>query len=103
MNTLELVRVVRDKLFEYQEDPLSDAYLITMLEEAYRAIYQHMVRANDTLFGQEHLLQVVSGQSMYDLPTNLMGKRVEAVFIPSPPVGVNLCTASPAMNILPRE
>jgi hypothetical protein len=43
-----------------------------------------MVKSNDMLFAQEHLLSVTAGVSEYELPKNLWSKRIEQVEVPSP-------------------
>jgi hypothetical protein len=85
MNTLELVNAVRDLTFEYQADPISDEYIVSRLNEAYRFAYNHFVKSNEELYGQISLLQVVSGQFEYDMPEELWNKRIETMLIPTPP------------------
>lgn len=85
MNTKDLEMYIRDQLLEYQKDPFDSPYIVNMLNEAYHHCYMHVVRANDTMFGQEHPWLIVSGQSEYDMPTELWGKRIESIWIPSPP------------------
>ena len=85
MNTYELEMRVRDALFEYQPDPISPLYIIRTLNEAYRFMYNHFVKSNDTLFAVVEELNIVSGLSEYDLPEHLWSKRVEHFQIPSPP------------------
>jgi hypothetical protein len=85
MNTKELETKIRDSLFEYQTDPVSSLYVVRVMNEAYRFAYSHLVKSNDTLFGEVYTLQVVAGQSEYDLPESLWSKRIEHFQIPSPP------------------
>lgn len=76
---------VRDLTLEYDVTPFSDQYIIDRLNEAYRYVYNAYVKAQDTLFAQEHSLQIAAGTSTYELPENLWNKRVEALWVPSPP------------------
>ena len=85
MNTLELVNAVRDLTFEYQADPITDEYIVSRLNEAYRFAYNHFVKANEELFGQISLLQTIPGQFEYDMPEELWNKRIETMLIPTPP------------------
>jgi len=85
MNTKELVTATRSQCLEYQEDPISDPYIMTLLNEAGQFVYQHLVRSNDMMFATEYPLELEAGVSNYPLPWNAMGKRIEAIFIPSPP------------------
>jgi hypothetical protein len=85
VNTKELETKIRDSLFEYQTDPVSSLYLIRVLNEAYRFVYQHQVKSNDTLFGDVYELPVVAGQSEYPMPEGIWSKRIEHFQIPTPP------------------
>lgn len=85
MDTKELEAIVRDRLLEYQTDPIDSTYILRCLNEAYRFAYNHFTKSNDTHFGEVYELSIVSGQSEYTLPENLWTKRVEHLQIPSPP------------------
>jgi hypothetical protein len=89
VNTKELETKVRDALFEYQTDPVSSLYVIRTLNEAYRFVYHHQVKSNDTLFGEIYELQLTAGESEYDMPECLWSKRIEHFQIPSPPNEAN--------------
>lgn len=85
MDTKELEAIVRDRLLEYQTDPIDSTYILRCLNEAYRFAYNHFVKSNDTHFGEIYELQIIAGQSEYTLPENLWTKRIEHFQIPSPP------------------
>lgn len=84
-NTRELVEQVRQLVHEYQVDPITDAYIVARLNEAYAFIYNHYVKANDEIFGEVYPIQINAGQSEYDMPKELWTKRVEKLYVPAPP------------------
>lgn len=83
--TKELVDTVRDNLFEYQTDPVSDVFIVRKLNEAYRFAYNFYVKESDTHFGEIFDLPVSSVQSSYELPKTMWNKRIEHLQVPSPP------------------
>lgn len=83
--TFELVRSVRDALFEYNSDPISDEYIVRRMNEAYRYAYNFFCKESDTMFGRMLDFPIQAGRSSYELPKNLWNKRIEHLQVPSPP------------------
>jgi len=83
--TYELVRSVRDALFEYNTDPISDEYVLRRLNEAYRYAYNFFCKESDTMFGSVRDIQVTGGTTQYELPKDIWNKRIEHLQVPSPP------------------
>jgi hypothetical protein len=85
MNTKELVESVRFGLLEFDIHPISDSLIMEKLNQAYRFVYTHTVKSNDSMFAKFIPIQFTTGVGVYNLPKNLWGKRIEQLEVPSPP------------------
>lgn len=84
MNTSELIRIVRNKLIEFNENSISDTLILDHMGSIYRHIYNYYARSQDNHFGQDFPLTVKPGVFEYELPRNLWNKRVQSVHAPLP-------------------
>jgi len=84
MNTNDLITEVRHGLIEYQTAVVSNSLIISMLNQAYRKLYNHYTRADDNMFGEIHELSITQGTRIYDLPRNLWSKRIDYLQVPLP-------------------
>ncbi len=85
MDTKLLVARVRELTHEYNNDPISDEYIVNRLNEAYRFVHNHYAKANDEIFGKLIDFSVSAGVMSYDLPEKLLNKRCDTMLIPTPP------------------
>lgn len=85
MNTYELIDSIRNQVLELDPHPISDTAIMYRINEAYKQVYNHIVKSNDNIFAEPYYLNIVTDQTIYNLPKDLWGKRVEQLEIPSPP------------------
>ena len=90
MNTFELILAIRQQILEYDQNPISDATIMTNLNLAYTFMYSHVVRSNDSRFGEKIYLPVTAGITEYALPKSAWGQRVEQLVVPFPPTNNDL-------------
>ena len=85
MNTTTLIDSIRQAVLEFDSHPISDTAILYRLNEAYKQVYNHIVKSNDNMFSEPYYLQIMPDKTIYDLPKDLWGKRVEQFEVPSPP------------------
>lgn len=84
MDTFELIMAIRDQLLEYDTDPISNASIMRKLNMIYTYMYSHIVRAEDTRFGQKVDFPLTASTTEYDLPKAAWGQRIEQLVVPYP-------------------
>lgn len=85
MDTKALVQRVRELTHEYNDDPISDEYIINRLQEAYRFVHNHYCKANPEMYGKLIPFSISTGIMEYDMPEKLWNKRCDWLAIPTPP------------------
>ncbi len=85
MDTRQLINATRAALLEWDSNPISDAHILGVLNQAYLLAYNHLVRSQDGMFAKYVYLQLVAGVTDYEIPRECYGKRIETVEYPTPP------------------
>lgn len=85
MNTWEILTTIREALLEFDSQPISNESLIRKLNLSYTFIYSHIVKSDDSRFGQKVNFPITATQTEYELPKEAWGKRIEQLVFPYPP------------------
>jgi hypothetical protein len=81
----DMIQSIRDICLEYDSGPYDDDYIVRKIQFAVNYIYNHYVKSNENLFHQYYYVQIGQRKQEYDLPKQLVGKRIERLEVPSPP------------------
>lgn len=83
-NVSDLIEQVRDQLHEYDAHPISDDKILRKLNFAYNYVYNALIIQSDAMFCKWKYITIKAGISIYELPKDLFGKRIEDLFCPVP-------------------
>ena len=84
MNSYELLLGIREAALEFDTSPISDELIMRKLNLCYTFLYSHIVKSDDSRFGEKLPFTLQATVTEYDLPKEAWGKRIEQMVVPYP-------------------
>lgn len=81
----DMIQAVRDICLEYDERPFDDDYIVRKLQFGVNYVYNHYVKANETMYHDYFYFNLQPDRLEYDMPKQTFGQRVERLELPNPP------------------
>ncbi len=81
----DMIQSIRDICLEYDSGPFDDDYIMRKIQFAVNYIYNHYLKANENIFHRFAYVDITPRKQEYDLPKQVLGRRVERLEVPNPP------------------
>jgi len=81
----DMIQSIRDICLEYDSGPFDDDYIVRKIQFAVNYIYNHYLKSNQGLFYRYHYIDIKTRVFEYDIPKQVVGKRIERLEVPTPP------------------